>query len=431
MRFLGLVLRFVVIVVLTTWALIGYLGRRIALGRAEALAVERLRGARLATLFEKLGATFIKFGQIMSTRPDLLGPGYTEELARLQDDVPAAPFSVMTRVLRDDLGPARFERIVHIDPVPVAAASVAQVHEARLDNGRRAALKIQRPEARSQIERDFAILEFLARLINLVPSLKPLSLPGAAERFHEALETQLDFEQEAAHNRRFAKNFAEVEGVAVPELFDELCTPRVLTMEFIDGIKANEPDCGFGDRKLLARGGAQCILKMVFVDGFVHADLHPGNIILSRDGRMVLIDFGVVTEIPPDLMRPWVELFMALSQQNGAEAARLFYVNAPSVDGTDYRAFERDVIAYFKTLYGKRLDEVEVSQAVGGLMNVLRTHRVQVDSTFTVVNIALLVAEGLGKQLDPSIDLVPLAVPYLERALLSAPPGRPPLRAIA
>jgi ubiquinone biosynthesis protein len=256
-----------------------------------------------------------------------------------------------------------------------------------------------------------------------------LSLPGAVERFHEALSTQLDFEQEAANNRRFAKNFAEVKGVAVPELFDELCTPRVLTMEFIDGIKATEPQGAFGDRKLLAQGGAQCILKMVFIDGFVHADLHPGNIILSRDGRMVLIDFGVVSEIPPGLMRPWVELFLALSQQNGAEAARLFYANAPSVGGTDYPAFQRDVIAYFETLYGKRLDEIEVGQAVSGLMNILRHHRVQVDSTFTVVNIALLVAEGLGKQLDPSIDLVPLAVPYLQQALISAPPARPPLRA--
>ena len=202
-------------------------------------------------------------------------------------------------------------------------------------------------------------------------------------------------------------------------------------MEFIDGIKATEPECAFGDRKLLAQGGAQCILKMVFVDGFVHADLHPGNIILSNDGRMVLIDFGVVSEIPPGLMRPWVELFMALSQQNGAEAARLFWVNAPFVDGTDYAGFERDVIAYFKTLYGKKLDEVEVGQAVSGLMNILRHHKVHVDATFTVVNIALLVAEGLGKQLDPTIDLVPLAVPYLEQALLSAPPARPPLRATA
>jgi ubiquinone biosynthesis protein len=274
-------------------------------------------------------------------------------------------------------------------------------------------------------------MEFGARLIDLVPSLKPLSLPGAVERFHEALSTQLDFEREAVHNRRFAKNFAEVELIAVPELFDELCTRRVLTMEFIDGIGASEPQGAFGDRKLLAQAGAQCILKMVFIDGFVHADLHPGNIILSKQGKMVLIDFGVVSEIPPGLMRPWVELFMALSQQNGPEAARLFYVNAPSVDGTDYPSFERDVVAFFETLYGKRLDEVEVSQAVSGLMNVLRRHRVQVDSTFTVVNIALLVAEGLGKQLDPSIDLVALAVPYLQEALSSAPPPRPPLRAVA
>jgi ubiquinone biosynthesis protein len=430
MRFLRLALRFWIILLLCTGALIAYFGGRIALGRTSALNVERLRGARLASLFERLGATFVKFGQILSTRPDVLGPGYTEELARLQDAVPAARFSVMERVLNEDLGKAGLERIAHIDPVPVAAASVAQVHAARLASGERAALKIQRPEARSQIERDFAILEFGARLLDALPLLKPLSLPGAIARFGDALRAQLDFKQEAAHNRRFAANFAGVAGVAVPKLFDDLCTPRVLAMEFIDGIKATEPERVGRNRQKLAQGGAQSILKMVFVDGFVHADLHPGNIILSNDGRLVMIDFGVVSEIPPDLMRPWVELFVALARRDGAAAARLFYVYAPSVDGTDYPAFERDVVAYFEALYGKKLAEVEVSQAVSGLMNVLRHHRVQVDATFTVVNIALLVAEGLGKQLDPTIDLVPLAAPYLEQALLSAPPARPPLREV-
>ena len=420
--------RFVAIVSACALALVWYAWRRLLLGRAGTDAKERLRGRILARLFERLGATFVKFGQIMSTRPDLLGPGYTAELASLQDAVPPAPFETMREVLDAELGADWRKRVVHVVEEPVAAASVAQVHEGRLDTDERCALKIQRPEARLQIERDFAILLRGAKLLHLVPSLRPLSLPAAVERFGAALRAQLDFEVEAANNRRFARNFANVKGVDVPELFQDLCTRRVLTMEFIDGVRATEPERVGGDRKKLARGGAECILKMVFIDGFVHADLHPGNIILASDERVVLLDFGVVSEIPADLLRPWAETFLALAQQDGAAAARLFYSYAPSVGSVDYAAFERDVIAHFRTLYGKKLSEVEVSEAVSGMMNILRRHRVEVDATFTVVNIALLVAEGLGKQLDPGIDLLPLALPYLERALTSAPAPRPPPR---
>lgn len=423
-----LVLRCLFIALACASALVVYGVRRIALGFATSAERERLRGEVLTKLLERLGATFIKFGQILSTRPDVLGPGYTGALAELQDAVPPAPFEKIRRVLESELGPERFARITSIEPIPVAAASVAQVHEARLDGRERLALKIQRPDAEHQIERDFMILSAGARLLDRIESLQPLSMPGAVARFGDALRAQLDFEIEARNNRRFAKNFAEIPSVVVPRLYDELCTRRVLAMEFIDGVKATEPEKVGGDRKKLARGGAECILKMVFVDGFVHADLHPGNIILTSDDRVVLVDFGVVTEIPADLMRPWVETFLALAQQDAPAAARLFYSYAPSVGTVDYAAFEHDVAVYFAGLYGKKLSEVEVSEAVSGMMHILRRHRIQVDSTFTVVNLGLLVAEGLGKQLDPEIDLVRLALPYLERALLEAPAARPPPR---
>ncbi len=231
------------------------------------------------------------------------------------------------------------------------------------------------------------------------------------ERFGHALEGQLDFVGEAANNRRFAASFADNPNVGVPALIDDMCTRRVITMEFVDGVKATQPEKVGGDRTKLARLGGEVVLKMIFSDGFVHADLHPGNIILTKDDRVVLVDLGLVSEIPADLLRPWVETFIALSQQDGATAARLFYTYAPTVGGTDYAAFERDVVKNLEQLYGKKLGEVEVSKAVSGMMNVLRKHHVQIDPSFTVVNIALLVAEGLGKQLDPSIDLVPLGRP--------------------
>jgi ubiquinone biosynthesis protein len=181
--------------------------------------------------------------------------------------------------------------------------------------------------------------------------------------------------------------------------------------------------------ELAARGG-RAILKMVFEDGFVHADLHPGNILLAEDGTMTFLDLGMVAEIEPDLMRPWVDTFSALAERNGARAAELFYTYAPFAAVEDYAAYERDVSSYLEHLYGARLAEVEISVVVSGMMNVLRRHRVQVDPVFTVVNVALLVAEGLGKQLDPHVDLVLLAVPYLLAAQLTAGQGRAPVRSV-
>ena len=428
MRFFSLCVRFAWIALVGCAALVSYSARRVVRLRTSREAREELRGAVLADTLQRLGATFVKLGQIMSTRPDLLGPGYIAALSRLQDRVAPAPFPIVERVLDEDLDADQRARLAHVDPEPVAAASVAQVHRARLTDGSAVALKIQRPSARSHIERDLVLMGVFARMLDKLPTLHLLSLPGAIERFGEALHGQLDFRREADNNRRFARSFAAVEGVEVPALIDDLCTERVLAMEYVEGVRATEPEKVGGDRAALARRGAEAILKMVFTDGFVHADLHPGNILLTDDDRVVLIDLGLVAEIPASMMRPWCETFLALAQRDGRAVSRLFYVYAPSVATPDYTAYERDVVGFFDRLYGKSLGEVEVSTVIGGAMAILRRHRVQVDPVFTVVNIAMLVAEGLGKQLDPSVDMVQLSVPYLMQAMAGAPEGKPPLR---
>lgn len=424
MNALRLSVRVLAIGVLVLGALITYLWNRIS-RRSERR--DEARGRVLASLLERLGATFVKFGQILSSRPDLLSEGYTKHLARLQDAVAPAGFDELEPVLKSELGVA-YESL-NVDRSPVASASVAQVHKATTASGEVLALKIQRPRARHEIERDLAVLSMGAAFVNLIPTVKLLSLPGSVRQFGIALRGQLDFRAEARNNRRFAENFAAVEGVRVPDLHDELCTERVLAMEFVDGVKATEPERVGGDRITLARRGAEAILKMVFTDGFVHADLHPGNILLTNKGEVVLIDLGLITEFPDDYIRIWVETFMALSMQKGEHAARLFYGYAPTIGpNLDYPTFERDVCDNLELLYGKAIGDVEVGQAVGGMMNVLRKHRVQIDPVFTVAHLAMLVAEGLGKQLDPTLDIIPLAGPYLAKAMVEAPPARPPLR---
>lgn len=422
--------RFLWIAIVFFTALPRYLWRRLTAGRRDTYGRDRLRGDVLASTLEKLGATFVKFGQILGSRADLLPPGMIAALSRLQDAVPPAPYEVIERVLALELSEGERARIAHIEREPLAAASVAQVHAGRLAGGERVALKIQRPEARAQIERDLAILSMGARVLDVVPSVHLLALPGAVERFGFALANQLDFRLEAENNRRLAANFAGFKGVRVPDLYEDLSTERVLVMELIDGCKATEPD-RVKEKKIrrrLAARGAEAILKMVFRDGFVHADMHPGNILLQDDGTLVFIDLGMVAEIPADLMSPWIQTFQALGSNDGRAAARLFYVYSPFVATKDYRAYEADTVAFFDRFDGKRLGEVEVGEVVGGMMNILRKHRIQVDPVFTVVNLGVLVAEGLGKQLDPEIDIVQMALPYLAEAAAAAPPGRPPIR---
>ncbi|MFK7985820.1 MAG: ABC1 kinase family protein [Sandaracinaceae bacterium] len=430
MRTLRLLPRFLWIALVFMSVLPRYLWRRMGSGRLDSEGVEALRGRVLADTLERLGATFVKFGQILGSRPDLLGPGYIASLARLQDDVPPIPFSVVEEVLDVELTRQQRARIDRVDPTPIAAASVAQVHEGWLATGERVAMKIQRPEARSQIERDLAIMTIGASVLDRIPSVRLLALPGGVARFGEALENQLDFRLEAANNRRLAENFASLRGVRVPDLYPALSTERVLVMEFIAGHKATHPDAvqGRKQRRRLAARGGEAILKMVFADGFVHADMHPGNILLMDDGTLVFIDTGLVAEIPDDMMAPWIETFQALGENDGKAAARLFYVYSPSVGTKDYAAYERETEAFFDQFDGKRLGEVEVSEVVTGMMNILRRHKIQVDPVFTVVNLGVLVAEGLGKQLDPDIDIVQMALPYLAQVARTMPEGRPPLR---
>lgn len=425
MRTASLALRSFVVVAVLVWALVAYaFARLIGRGSGEE-ARDALRGEILARALERLGATFVKLGQIVATRPDVVPPAIAGALARLQDAVPPVPFEEVERVLDEDLSPAVRARLQSLEPAPVAAASVAQVHRGVLDDGSVVAVKVQRLRARSQIDRDLALFAFGARLLDRLPRMRWVSLPGAVERFAAALRAQLDFELEAANNRRLAANLGPGGRVRVPGLHDELCSRRVLTMEFIDGIRPTDVVEG---REELALAGLQCIAKMVFIDGFVHADMHPGNMLFTRDGRVVLIDLGLVAEIPPPMRKAWVETFVAVAACDGARAAQLFYEYAPTVGDTDYDAFEADVVVHLDDLRGRPLAELEVTTAVGGAMAILRRHHVQVDPSFTVVQLAMLVAEGVGKQLDPKLDVVACVAPFLAQAAATWTTGAPPRR---
>ena len=426
MRTLALTVRAFYIGLVFTFAIARYLGLRLVGRGRTPEARDRLRGEVLARALETLGATFVKFGQILATRPDILPEGITTALARLQDGVPAARFADVRDVVDGDLSAEARAEIAEIEELPVAAASVAQVHRGRLRDGSVVAIKVQRKEARAQIEGDLALMRLFARIVNRLPRMKYVSLPGAVERFGDALHAQLDFRLEADNNRRLAKNFAGDPRIRVPRLWPALCGPRVITMEFVDGVKAESLQ---GQGVELAQAGFRCIAQMVFLDGFVHADMHPGNLLYARSGEIFLIDLGLVAEIPEPMRKPWTETFVAIATGDGKRAAELFYGYAPLVQGTDFAAFQRDITVHLDRLKGRPLHEIEVTDAIGGAMAILRRHHVQVDPVFTVVQLAMLVAEGVGKQLDPHFDLYGCAMPFLMEAMVrwagGAEPNRP------
>ncbi len=402
---------------------VGWLALVIALRPRERR--RRWFAARVLALFRDLGATFIKVGQIMSTRPDLLPPHVIRALEALQDDVGPFPFAAVQRTLAEDFGKRVDELFADFSPTPIASASVAQVHKARLPDGRVVAVKVRRPKIDQLCEFDLQVMRLFARLLELSPSLRLLAPVESVDEFGRGIRMQLDFTVEAANNRRFRKNFAGDRDVLFPALYEPLCSRRVLVMDFIAGTKVLQFAQTKADPKRLAQIGFRVLLKMIFEDGFVHADLHPGNIFITPDERVALLDLGLVGEMDDRNRAGFARYFAAWASGDGKTMAKLMAEMSPSRNIPRYAGFESDVVDFVARYHGKRLGEVEVSKVFFDMMNILRRHRVRVNPTFTLVNIAIAVTEGIGKQLDPDVDLMATALPFFARFDFFAQGGPP------
>jgi ubiquinone biosynthesis protein len=372
----------------------------------------------VAGLFRSLGATFIKVGQIMSTRPDLFPPHIIHELEKLQDDVGPFAFRHVQRILVEELGRPLDQVFAELSPMPVASASVAQVHKARLVaslGGQVVAVKVRRPDLERIVDFDLRVMRMFARILCISPSIRLLAPVESVEEFGRGIRMQLDLTIEAKNNRRFRQNFTGDPDVTFPALVDELCRPRVLVMEFIEGTKILNFRQTPSDPKRLAQIGFRTMLKMVFEDGFVHADLHPGNIFITRDDKVCILDLGLVGELDGRHKAGYARYFAAWAQGDGKTMAKLMSELSPSERIPDYEGFERAVCEFVARYYGKKLGEVQVSTVFLDMMAILRRYRVRANATFTLVNIAIAVTEGIGKQLDPDVDLTTSALPFFAR----------------
>jgi ubiquinone biosynthesis protein len=384
-------------------------------------------GRVIVDLFRELGATFIKVGQIMSTRPDLLPEYVSNALAELQDHVGPFPFEEVVRTVEGDLGRPLATLFAEFAPVPLASASVSQVHKARLPSGRIVAVKVRRPNVVELCTFDLAVMRQGARLLNMIPSISTLAPVAAVEEFGRAIFAQLDFRIESANNRRFRHNFRDRPEIVFPEVIEPLSTERILTMSFIEGTKILSTPTTRSDPKRVARLGLAMLLKMIFEDGFVHADLHPGNIFITPDDKLALLDLGLVGDLDEPHRKGFAKFFAAWAQRDGDAMAHIMYAMSESAgEARDPEAFERyraAIIEFVGRYWGYRLGQVQVGKVLLDMLGILRRHRVRVNPSFTIVNIAIAVTEGIGKQLDPELDLMSEALPFFLAHPVPASPG--------
>ncbi|HLX37514.1 MAG TPA: AarF/UbiB family protein, partial [Candidatus Binataceae bacterium] len=368
--------------------------------------------------FRELGATFIKVGQIMSTRPDLLPSEIVGELVQLQENVRPFPVAEVKRIVEEDLRRPLNDLFDDFDKRPLASASVAQVHRARLKGtGEALAIKVRRPSIARWAELDRSIILGIAHALELIPSMRMVSPVESARQFCDAINRQLDFRREAANNRRFRENFAGETYVVFPRVYENLSSERVLTMEFVEGYRDSELASVGIDPKKVAGLGMRTFCKMTFIDGFIHADLHPGNIRFMRDHRLALFDLGLTAELTDEDRLMFAQTMFYMANGMGPQLAKQMYDLTEHRIEIDYAAYEREISEYLARFVNQPLGEIEMSVAIGKFFDIYRRYGMRLDGRYTVLNVSMMVCEGLGKKLDPSLDITTEAKPFLAAAL--------------
>jgi ubiquinone biosynthesis protein len=387
------------------WAILRVLRRHGVLGA--------IRGRRhwpdpvaVRTALEELGVVFLKFGQVLAVRRDILPDEYTQELERLHDALSPMPFADVAAVIEQDLGPMR-DHFATVDEQPIAAATIAQVHRATLPDGREIVLKVRRPGLERRVAEDVSILTYLAALAErYVPRLQTFDLVGLIQEFRYSLQRELDFRLEARTIRRFREALRDMEGVWTPDVVPAYCGQAVIAMEYFSGVRVDRyaethPD----ERARLARTIASLLLHQIFETGRFQADPHPGNLAVLADGRLCLHDFGMVGELDATMRDSLTALLDAVVRGDVRDTADAYLDIGLVGSDVDRPALEADLSTLLRRIHEQDIAEVSVGDALQSLLRVGTNHRIRNPGPVLLLTRAFLLAEAVMRDLDPTLSV--------------------------
>lgn len=388
---------------------------------AEGEVLARLRPeARVRLALNELGPTFIKLGQILSTRPDLVGVDLATELQHLQSDVRADPPAAVQQTIERELGSPVEKLFAEFEEIPIASASIGQVHRARLRTGERVVIKVQHAGIEDKVRVDVDILAGLAQMAELIPEFVNYRPRATAAEFQRTLLRELDFTREARHMQQFAQDFAGDPRIHIPRSLPELSTSRVLTMELIEGIKLCERSrlaaAGY-DLEELARRGAEIYLTMIFTNGFYHADPHPGNILVLPGGVIGLVDFGMVGRIDEPLRELIEEMLSAVVNADAYLLTSIITRIGSTPPQLDYAALSIDVADFIAHYAHMRVDELELGAALNEMIEIIRRYQIMLPARIALLIKVLIMLEGASRMLNPKFSLVELMRPYQRKMI--------------
>ncbi len=379
-------------------------------------------------VLEELGPTFIKFGQLLSTRPDLLTTPYLEELGKLQDEVQPVPFDEIQATLEEEFQGRVKDRFRSIDSVPVAAASIAQVHRAVTVGGEDVVVKVRKRGLSKVIEQDLLVLGLLTDFLRGWPGLRLFDPEGVLRVFERSIRRELNFDFERNNLLRLRENLDEDSKVYLPKVYPELSTTGILTMEFLHGEKLT-----FYQRRQLprdrgedtARNLALCILQQIFEHGLFHADPHPGNIILMEDGRVGLIDVGNVGRMTPEMMDDLIVLLVTLVQQDYRRVARWILRHGRPTADVDPDTLAMDLMDHLDPYFGLSLEEIRVGDLFNALFGMVMRYGIRIPPQYVTVGRTFVTLEGSVRLCAPGLEVMPHLQPYVTEILRSRwAPGR-------
>lgn len=378
-------------------------------------------GRRLRAALTELGPTYVKLGQVLSTRADIISKPLREELSKLQDQVEEVPFEDMKAVIETSLRMPLAEAFKEFPEKPLAAASLSQVYKAKLPSGMTVAVKVRKPKMREIVQSDLSLMQALAEWVDEhVEELSWLDAQGLVDAFRRSIMRELDFSIEARTIQRFHENFKTDPNVEIPFVYEDRSTSEVVTMTFIDGVRVDKfdayPDRNC-DQKTIAHIGLNAVCKQVFEDSLFHADPHPGNIFITRDNRLAFLDYGMVGSLEKADITVMTELLRAVLKEDSKAVTDCVLVLTDSADLEDLAALQQELSEYLSFEAQAIIGHGEVGKALEKILDLLSRHKLKLPPRFSLLIKALSTIESTGHALDPELDVIPVMQPYVEAVI--------------